>query len=113
RMRKPPVRNGILRHPSSCLGSMGIYIFETRELSRRLKAAAARAGSSHDFGKDVIPSMIAEVPGYAHQFVDRDGGAEPYWRDVGTLDAYYEANMDLCAVAPRFNLYDVDLPIHY
>ena len=109
---KPAVGKEIPGQPGFCLGSMGIYIFETRELIKRLKADAARAGSSHDFGKDVIPSMIAEVAVYAHHFVDRDGGPEPYWRDVGTLDAYYEANMDLCAVAPRFNLYDVDWPIY-
>ncbi len=109
---KPAIGKEIPGTPGSCLGSMGIYIFETRELIRRLKADAVRVGSSHDFGKDVIPSMIAEVPVYAHHFVDRDGGAEPYWRDVGTLDAYYDANMDLCAVAPRFNLYDINWPIY-
>jgi len=98
--------------PGYCLGSMGIYIFETQELIRRLRADAARTDSSHDFGKDVIPAMIREVPVYAHHFIDRDGGVEPYWRDVGTIDAYFEANMDLCSVAPKFNLYDRQWPIY-
>jgi glucose-1-phosphate adenylyltransferase len=109
---KPKVGKEIPGQPGYCLGSMGIYIFETQELIRRLKADAVRPGSSHDFGKDIIPAMINEVPVYAHHFVDRDGGKEPYWRDVGTIDAYYEANMDLCAVAPKFNLYDIKWPIY-
>jgi glucose-1-phosphate adenylyltransferase len=98
--------------PGYCLGSMGIYIFETQELIRRLRADGSNAASSHDFGKDVIPGMIEKGAVYAHHFVDRDGGVEPYWRDVGTLDAYFEANMDLCSVEPKFNLYDLQWPIY-
>jgi glucose-1-phosphate adenylyltransferase len=109
---KPKIGKEIPGQPGCCLGSMGIYIFETRELIKRLKVDAQRTNSSHDFGKDLIPAMIDEVPVYAHHFVDRDGGKEPYWRDVGTIDAYYEANMDLCAVAPKFNLYDIKWPIY-
>lgn len=100
--------------PGMCLASMGIYIFETEELIRRLKADADLGlESSHDFGKDIIPKMISEVSVYAHKFVDRDSkGGEPYWRDVGTLDAYYDANMDLLSVKPKLNLYDYDWPIY-
>lgn len=99
--------------PGWCLGSMGIYIFETAELIRRLKEDAELGPeSSHDFGKDIIPRMIREVPVFAHNFVQRGIDKTPYWRDVGTIDAYYEANMDLCSVAPQFNLYDRDWPIY-
>ena len=96
-----------------CLGSMGIYIFETQELIRRLKADADLGSeSSHDFGKDVIPRMIGEAPVFAHPFKDLYGADQPYWRDVGTIDAYYDANVELCAVNPPFNLYDLDWPIY-
>ncbi len=99
--------------PGFCLASMGIYAFETDELVRRLKFdAELGAESSHDFGKDIIPRMINVVPVYVHNFVDRDGGDQPYWRDVGTIDAYFEANMDLLSVKPKLNLYDYDWPIY-
>jgi glucose-1-phosphate adenylyltransferase len=98
--------------PGYCLASMGIYVFETEELTKRLRADAERPESKHDFGHDIIPRMIEEVPVYVHDFLDRDGGIEPYWRDVGTLDAYYEANMDLLSVQPKLNLYDLDWPIY-
>jgi glucose-1-phosphate adenylyltransferase len=109
---KPQAGREIPGQPGWCLGSMGIYVFEADELIRRLRADAARVGSSHDFGKDVIPSMIGQVPVQAHRFVDRDNPDGPYWRDVGTIDAYYEANMDLVSVAPHFNLYDTGWPIY-
>ena len=68
--------------------------------------------SSHDFGRDIIPRMIGDdVPVYAHAFENEDG-TQAYWRDVGTLDAYYEANMDLCAIEPKLNLYDETWPIY-
>ena len=103
---KPASPPEIPGEPGQCLGSMGIYIFSADELRRRLSEDAALGDeSSGDFGNDVIPRMISEVPVYAHHLTDPTGG-EPYWRDVGTLDAYYEANLDLCAVEPRFNLYD-------
>jgi len=100
--------------PGYCLASMGIYVFETDELVRRLKADAELGPeSSHDFGKDIIPKMIHEAPVYVHRFIDRDNGADsPYWRDVGTIDAYFEANMDLLSVKPNLNLYDYDWPIY-
>jgi glucose-1-phosphate adenylyltransferase len=98
--------------PGFCLASMGIYVYETDELLRRLRTDGANPKSSHDFGKDIIPRMIEEVPVYAHNFIDRDGSEQPYWRDVGTLDALYEANMDLLSVNPKLNLYDLDWPIY-
>ncbi len=99
--------------PGTCLGSMGIYIFETQELVRRLKAdAELGSGSSHDFGKDVIPRMIGEAAVHAHRFQDVSPARAPYWRDVGTLEAYHESNLDLCNVSPQFNLYDLDWPIY-
>jgi glucose-1-phosphate adenylyltransferase len=102
--------------PGACLGSMGIYIFETEELIRRLLADAELSHASrHDFGKDILPAMVEDgARVLAHSFVDAGGepGAEPYWRDVGTLDAYYAANLDLCNVVPAFNLYDQSWPIY-
>ncbi len=99
--------------PGYCMGSMGIYLFETDELIERLeKDAGLGPESSHDFGKDIIPRMIGEVGVYAHDFVDMDGSKEPYWRDVGTIEAYYEANLDLCGVQPKLNLYDYEWPIY-
>jgi len=99
--------------PGTCLGSMGIYLFRADELMRRMREDAALGEeSSHDFGKDVIPRMIPEVPVYAHFFKDPLGMERPYWRDVGTIDAYFEANMDLCEVEPEFNLYDKSWPTY-
>jgi len=98
--------------PGFCLASMGIYVYETDELLRRLRTDAADSKSSHDFGKDIIPRMIEEVPVYAHNFIDRDGSEQPYWRDVGTLDALYEANMDLLSVDAESILKKLDWPIY-
>ena len=71
----------------------------------------AQRESSHDFGKDIIPSLIAKVPVFAYRFTDENKKASKYWRDIGTLDAYYDANMDLCRVNPEFNLYDPEWPL--
>ncbi len=100
--------------PGYCLGSMGIYIFEREELIRRLQEDAELGKeSSHDFGKDIIPKMIHETSVKVHHFVDPGGnGGDPYWRDVGTIDAYFDSNLDLCSVEPSFNLYDRDWPIY-
>ena len=92
------------------LASMGIYIFRMDMLVPALEADAASA-SHHDFGKDILPALIAQAPVLAHRFYDENKKAAKYWRDIGTLDAYYEANMDLCQVNPEFNLYDPDWPI--
>ena len=67
--------------------------------------------TSHDFGKDILPSLISKVPIYAYRFYDENKKSAKYWRDIGTLDAYYEANMDLCRVNPEFNLYDPEWPL--
>ena len=110
---KPEHGKELPGQPGTCLGSMGIYIFETDELIRRLKEDADLGGeSSHDFGKDIIPRMIGESRVFAHHFTDLHGGSDPYWRDVGTIDAYYDANLDLCSLQPQLNLYDKDWPIY-
>jgi glucose-1-phosphate adenylyltransferase len=96
--------------PDLALGSMGIYIFDTDVLLRALEADAQTA-SSHDFGKDIIPALIADVPIYAYRFYDENKKSSKYWRDIGTLDAFYDANMDLCGVDPEFNLYDPEWPM--
>jgi len=98
--------------PGWCLGSMGIYIFEAEELKRRLLENASTPGSGHDFGKDIIPRMISDASVFAHNFRHKPGEVDPYWRDVGTIDALYDANIDLCRVTPQFNLYDLDWPIY-
>jgi glucose-1-phosphate adenylyltransferase len=111
--------------PDFALASMGVYIFDTDVLVRALEADAARptaeerrvlgaaAGppTAHDFGKDIIPALIHDVPVYAYRFYDENKKASKYWRDIGTLDAYFEANMDLCRVNPEFNLYDPEWPM--
>src|SRR5688500_4716156 len=92
------------------LASMGVYIFDTDVLVRALEADAGRQ-TNHDFGKDIIPALIHAVPVFAYRFYDENKKASKYWRDIGTLDAYYEANMDLCHVNPEFNLYDPEWPL--
>ncbi len=96
--------------PDLALGSMGIYIFDTSVLLKALESDAARP-SSHDFGKDIIPALITELPTFAYRFYDENKKASKYWRDIGTLDAFYDANMDLCGVDPEFNLYDPEWPM--
>jgi glucose-1-phosphate adenylyltransferase len=89
---------------------MGIYIFDMRVLVPALEEDARRS-STHDFGKDIIPDLISRVPVFAYRFYDENKKSSKYWRDIGTLDAYYEANMDLCHVNPEFNLYDPEWPL--
>ncbi|HWB87265.1 MAG TPA: glucose-1-phosphate adenylyltransferase [Bryobacteraceae bacterium] len=91
--------------------SMGIYVFRTEVLLRALHADADQPESSHDFAKDVIPRALSEARVVAYDFRDINAKQTRYWRDVGTLDAYYEANMDLVNVVPEFNLYDRHWPI--
>ncbi|MBF0142356.1 MAG: glucose-1-phosphate adenylyltransferase [Magnetococcales bacterium] len=101
-------------NPDKCLASMGIYIFNAELLSELLVRDAADAASSHDFGKDLIPFMVPRFRVYAHEFAKScigPPGTEPYWRDVGTVDAYWEASMDLVSVTPDLDLYDHDWPI--
>lgn len=97
--------------PKMVSASMGIYMFETDVLLDELVADAADPLSSHDFGKDILPRCLARRRVVAWDFHDLNAKAARYWRDVGTLDAYYEANMDLIAVTPEFNLYDQRWPI--
>ena len=92
------------------LASMGIYIFNTQTLYDEL-IPDAKKETSHDFGKDIIPQMLDHRRIMAYPFVDENHIRETYWRDIGTLDAYYEANMDLVSVSPHFNLYDKRWPI--
>ena len=79
-------------------------------LVRALEADATQA-TTHDFGKDIIPALIHHAPVYSYRFYDENKKASKYWRDIGTLDAYFEANMDLCHVNPEFNLYDPEWPL--
>ncbi len=94
-----------------CSISMGVYLFETRVLIEALAADAADPQSTHDFGRDVIPRLARAGCAVAFDFRDLNDKTSRYWRDVGTLDAYYEANMDLVAVTPELNLYDRHWPI--
>src|SRR5262245_44224073 len=92
------------------LASMGVYVFNTGALVDALEQDAARA-TNHDFGRDIIPAMIHAAPVYSYRFYDENKKSSKYWRDIGTLDAYFEANMDLCHVNPEFNLYDPEWPL--
>jgi len=94
-----------------CLASMGIYVFTARFLFEQLLEDANRRSSTHDFGKDIIPSIIHSHRVFAFPFRDENRKEDSYWRDVGTLDAYYDANMDLVSVEPLLNLYDEEWPI--
>jgi len=107
---KPAQPTPMPNDPSRALCSMGIYLFRTSCLRDHLLADAER-DTAHDFGKDIIPDMIGSRRVFAYNFRDENRKAVKYWRDVGTLDAYWEANMDLVSVDPLFNLYDQDWPI--
>ena len=102
--------------PSRVYASMGNYVFSARALLRELYADAGRDDSSHDFGRDILPSLVQRADVFAYDFQTNlipgeDPNAPAYWRDVGTLDAYYEANMDLRAVSPSLNLYNREWPL--
>ena len=92
--------------PNFCLASMGIYVFRTETLYKVLAEDAKDKNSSHDFGKDILPKMLGKYSAHAFRFIDQNKKATKYWRDVGTIDAYYEANMDLIAAVPQLDLYD-------
>ena len=95
----------------AALASMGIYVFNTKMLEKLLLADAADATSSHDFGKNIIPGAIDALQVFAYPFQDVKTRAQNYWRDVGTVDAYYEANLELVHVKPELNIYDEEWPI--
>jgi glucose-1-phosphate adenylyltransferase len=98
-------------NPDKVDGSMGVYLFNTDVLLPALMKDAEDPDSSHDFGHDILPKILGEYKIYAYNFVDENRKEALYWRDVGTLEAYYEANMDLVAISPVFNLYDKAWPI--
>jgi len=107
---KPEEPRTLPGDPQGILASMGVYVFNIEILVRRL-IDDARSDSSHDFGKDIIPAMIQKDRVFAFDFREGDRGGTGYWRDVGTLDAYFEANMDLVSLTPQLNLYDPQWPI--
>ncbi len=98
-------------NPAKVNASMGVYIFNTQLLIPILIADAEDLDSTHDFGRDILPKIFSKYRVFAYNFVDEGQTGELYWRDVGTVDAYYEANMDLVAVTPVFNLYDKNWPL--
>jgi len=114
-IEKPADPPAIPGSPDLALASMGIYVFNTKFLFDLLRADAANPSSSHDFGKDLIPQVVAGGKAVAHRFsascVRSAQEAEAYWRDVGTVDAYWESNIDLTAITPALDLYDTDWPI--
>ncbi len=93
------------------LVSMGIYIFNTEFLFEQLIKDADTPGSSRDFGKDIIPGLLNKYRVFAYPFADSSTGGQSYWRDVGTVDSYWKANLELISVTPELNLYDQDWPI--
>ena len=98
--------------PGKVNASMGVYLFNTQLLVPILIADAESPKSSHDFGKDILPQMIGKHRVFAYNLRDENKTENPYWRDVGTIDAYHEANLDLVSVSPVFNLYDKSWPLH-
>ena len=109
---KPEEPAPIPGKPDLCLASMGNYVFNTEFLYEQCIKDADTPGTQHDFGKNVIPAIINDYRVYAYPFRDLDTGKQAYWRDVGTLDAFWEANMELVSVTPQLNLYDKDWPIY-
>ena len=114
-VEKPKDPPGIPGNPDNALASMGIYVFNTEFLLDLLREDAANKNSSHDFGKDIIPHIVKNGKAVAHRFtqscVRSTKETSAYWRDVGTVDAYWEANLDLCDILPALDLYDNDWPI--
>ncbi len=108
---KPEHPEPTLDNPDVCLASMGIYVFNTRFLFERLCDDATDPNSSHDFGKNIIPAAIADSNVFAFPFTDENRKSDAYWRDFGTIEAYYDANIDLVKVDPQLNLYDAEWPI--
>jgi glucose-1-phosphate adenylyltransferase len=110
-LEKPRDPPGLPDSPDESLVSMGIYVFTARSMYELLCQDATRPDSDHDFGRNIIPGILGSQRVYAYRFRDQNRKAVPYWRDVGTLDAYYQANMDLIDVDPVLNLYDREWPI--
>lgn len=109
-IEKPDDPQAMPGKPDKSLASMGIYIFSTAYLYASLITDAENADSAHDFGKDIVPKSIKTCNAHAYPFNNKDG-SPAYWRDVGTIDSYWNANMELCQVEPELNLYSRDWPI--
>jgi glucose-1-phosphate adenylyltransferase len=108
---KPLDPTPIPGRPDTVLASMGIYVFNPRLLERLLRADAEDPNSAHDFGRNIVPDSIDKLRVFAYPFEDVRTKAQNYWRDVGTVDAYYEANLELVRVSPELNIYDEQWPI--
>ena len=108
---KPKNPESIPGRPGVALASMGIYVFNTKFLYEQLIRDSAMTSSAHDFGKDIIPSIMKSYRVMAYPFRDAATGKQPYWRDVGTVDALWEANIELVGITPELNLYDEEWPI--
>lgn len=114
-LEKPADPPGIPGNPEMALASMGIYVFKTAFLFEQLRRDAAQSGSTRDFGRDIIPYVVTHGKAVAHRFrescVRAESEEEAYWRDAGTIDAYWEANIDLTTVVPSLDLFDKNWPI--
>ncbi len=114
-VEKPPNPPHMPGQPNRALASMGIYVFNAQFLYEQLIRDSDEPKSSHDFGKDIIPYLVSRYRVYAHRFADScvgtRAGQAPYWRDVGTVDSYWDANMELTRVTPDLNMYDKEWPI--
>jgi glucose-1-phosphate adenylyltransferase len=114
-VEKPADPPGMPGKPDFALASMGIYVFRTAFLMEQLRRDAAEKETSHDFGKDIIPYIVKNGKAVAHRFthscVRSSYEREAYWRDVGTIDAYWEANIDLTDITPELDIYDSEWPI--
>jgi glucose-1-phosphate adenylyltransferase len=114
-VEKPVMPAGMPGKPDFSLASMGIYVFRTKFLMEQLSRDAATPGSSRDFGRDIIPYVVRHAKAVAHRFdrscVRSRSEGHAYWRDVGTIDAYWEANIDLTDVVPKLDLYDRSWPL--
>ena len=108
---KPAIPSSVPGKPGTCLASMGNYVFNTEFLFEQLKKDAETEGSGRDFGHDIIPAIIEEHNVFAFPFRDPEHEGQPYWRDVGTLDSFWEANMELVMPEPQLDLYDPRWPI--
>jgi glucose-1-phosphate adenylyltransferase len=109
---KPADPNPIPGKPGFCLASMGNYVFNTEFLYEQLIRDADTPNTQYDFGRNIIPRIIKEYRVFAYPFRDTETDKQAYWRDVGTIDAYWEANMELVSISPQLNLYDEVWPIH-
>jgi glucose-1-phosphate adenylyltransferase len=108
---KPSDPKHVPGKPDKSFVSMGVYIFDTKALVKNVIDDAKNSNSSHDFGKDIVRKMIETNKVYVHSFKEVNNESSAYWRDIGTLDAYWQANIDLCSATPSFNLYDQEWPI--